>query len=50
MSRGDLNRTLQGGDTVKKALLTLVVTIVSMIAAANVAGACFCIFYQPELE
>ncbi len=39
-----------GGDTMKKALLTLVATVVSLIAAANVAGACICIFYQPEID
>ena len=42
---------LQGGDTImRKALLTLVVTLASMVAAANIAGACFCVFYQPDLR
>ncbi|MGE5485810.1 MAG: cyclic lactone autoinducer peptide [Ignavibacteriales bacterium] len=34
----------------KKVLLTLIVSVVSLIAAANVAGACVCTFYQPEID
>ncbi|NPV70168.1 MAG: cyclic lactone autoinducer peptide [Firmicutes bacterium] len=33
-----------------KKVLTILATLISIVAAANVAGACVCVFYQPEVE
>ncbi len=33
-----------------KKVLTILATLIGIVAAANVAGACLALFYQPEIE